>query len=238
MKDSEVLNANDNLFQLAFRMDPVWSYVAKVFDKWETCEIKGQKMKDTKKPKKKEGGADGKAPYEDMKLTEWRLMQPLKDLEEVIPMLQRVLNKELSLSEMGQEFKRLKFMCVVQRAFVNSLIEDSWTACKNKYTQHCTDEILLNFVPLFTTWVRICLDKLNYCKSFQLSKIVLLTKFTNNLLNDLCRKKKSQRRRRARIRTKREIWCPIRTSSVLTFVRRRHGSRWLHRTSRYLRRIP
>ena len=94
-------------------MDPVWIYVAKVFDKWEACEIKGQKMKDANKTKKKEGGADGKAPCEDMKLTEWRLMQPLKDPEDVIPVLQRVLNKELSLSEMGQEFKRLKFVGVV-----------------------------------------------------------------------------------------------------------------------------
>ena len=150
-KDSEVLNANDNLFQISFRKDPVWTYITRVFDKWELCEIKGQKLKETKKPKTKEGSIEAKAPFDDMKLTEWRFMQPIKDPEVVIPVLQRVLDRELSLQEMGQEFKRLKFMGVVQRAFISSLVEPSWSACK--YKEHCTDEILKNFVPLFTTWV-------------------------------------------------------------------------------------
>jgi len=152
-KDSEVLNAHDNLFQLAFRKDPVWSYIARIFDKWELCEIKGQKVKEVKKPKSKEGSIEAKAPFDDMKLTEWRLMQPLKDPDVVIPVLQRVLDKELSLPEMGQEFKRLKFMGIVQRAFISSLVEPTWSACKRKYTEHCTDEILKNFVPVFSTWV-------------------------------------------------------------------------------------
>ena len=112
-KDTDVLNANDNLFQLAFRKEPIWGFVSKIFDKWETCEIKGQKVKETKKPKMKETVIESKAPYEDMKLTEWKLMQPLKDADVVIPVLQRVINKELSLQEMGQEFKRLKYMGIV-----------------------------------------------------------------------------------------------------------------------------
>ena len=78
-KDTEVLNANDNLFQISFRKDPVWSYVARIFDKWEHCEIKGQKVKDGKKPKSKEGSIEAKAPYEDMKLMEWKWMQLLKE---------------------------------------------------------------------------------------------------------------------------------------------------------------
>lgn len=48
-KDAEVLNANNNLFQLAFRQDPMWSYVRQIFDKWELCEIKGQKGDKAKK---------------------------------------------------------------------------------------------------------------------------------------------------------------------------------------------
>ena len=154
-KDTDVLNANDNLFQLAFRKEPIWGFVSKIFDKWEACEIKGQKIKETKKPKAKETVIDSKPPYEDMKLTEWKLMQPLKDADVVIPVLQRVINKELSLQEMGQEFKRLKYMGIVQKAFLSSLVEPSWSACKTKYTEHCTDEILKNFVPLFSTWVSI-----------------------------------------------------------------------------------
>jgi len=162
-KDTDVLNANDNLFQLAFRKEPIWGFVSKVFDKWEACEIKGQKVKETKKPKTKEIAIESKAPYEDMKLTEWKLMQPLKDADVVIPVLQRVINKELSLQEMGQEFKRLKYMGIVQKAFLSSLVEPSWSACKAKYTEHCTDEILKNFVPLFSTWVGLYLLKNLFC---------------------------------------------------------------------------
>ena len=162
-KDSEVLNAHDNLFQLAFRKDPVWSYISRIFDKWELCEIKGQKVKEAKKPKSKESSIEAKAPFDDMKLTEWRLMQPLKDPDVVIPVLQRVLDKELSLPEMGQEFKRLKFMGIVQKAFISSLVEPTWSECKKKYKEHCTDEILKNFVPVFSTWVsNFLLDDLEF----------------------------------------------------------------------------
>ena len=64
---------------------------------------------------------------------------------------------------MGQEFKRLKYMGIVQKAFLSSLVEPSWSACKAKYTEHCTDEILKNFVPLFSTWVGLYLLKNLFC---------------------------------------------------------------------------
>src|SRR5450759_5663863 len=85
------------MFQLVVRKDPIWSYFSSIFDKWENCEIKGQKVKEVKKPKSKEASVDARAHFEDMKLTEWKLMQPLKNSEVVIPVLQRVLDKELSL---------------------------------------------------------------------------------------------------------------------------------------------
>jgi hypothetical protein len=68
-----------------------------------------------------------------MKMTEWRYMQPWKDANLVTPVLQQVVNGELSLQEMDLEFKRIKVMMVVQRAFLTCLAEATWDACKTKY---------------------------------------------------------------------------------------------------------
>jgi hypothetical protein len=48
----------------------------------------------------------------DMKLTDWRLMQSLKEANVVVLVLQEVILKKLSLQEMGEEFKRLKFQAI------------------------------------------------------------------------------------------------------------------------------
>jgi hypothetical protein len=155
-KNSKVLNANDNLFQLAFRQDPEWPYIKAIFEKWELCGIKGQKG--DKAPSKKQSKAsagDARPPFEDMKLTEWRHMQSIKDPETLLPVLKRVVNGELSLSDMGQEFVRHKTGQKVQKAFLASLNEETWTACKEKYPEHCTDNFLQNFIPMFVKWVRI-----------------------------------------------------------------------------------
>jgi hypothetical protein len=42
--DKKVLNANDNLFQLAFRKGEIWDGVAKVLATWDKREVKGQKQ--------------------------------------------------------------------------------------------------------------------------------------------------------------------------------------------------
>ena len=44
-KDTEVLNANDNLFQLAFCKGVIWDKVEEIIKMWEKCAIKGQKIK-------------------------------------------------------------------------------------------------------------------------------------------------------------------------------------------------
>ena len=44
-KDSDVLNARDNLFQLAFRKEPMWGHIEKILTMWEAREVKGQKSK-------------------------------------------------------------------------------------------------------------------------------------------------------------------------------------------------
>jgi hypothetical protein len=88
-----------------------------------------------------------------MKLTDWRLMQALKDEEVVTPVLQRVILGELTLQEMGQEFKRLKTMATIQRAFLKCLTKKTWEECKTTYPKYCTDTILANMVPTFIGWV-------------------------------------------------------------------------------------
>lgn len=153
-KNSEVLNCNDNLFQLAFRGEPEWSYIQQVFDKWELCKVKGQKAeKEKKKPAKERGSGDAKCPYDDMKLTEWRVMQPIKDSSIIIPVLKRVIDGEISLAEMAAEFTQHKVGLKVQKAFLVSLQEETWDDCKTKYPEHCTDNFLQNFVPTFAAWV-------------------------------------------------------------------------------------
>jgi hypothetical protein len=89
-KDTEVLNANDNLFQLAFRKRAIWDEVAKILAMLKECAIKRQKAK--KQPKAKGKGKDAgkteaKSLVEDIKLTKWRLMQPLIDEKMVTPIL-------------------------------------------------------------------------------------------------------------------------------------------------------
>jgi hypothetical protein len=122
--------------------------VAEVFKTFEARKVKGQKMKVTK-AKGKSKPTEVMEAHADMKMTILRYMQPLKDANVVTSVLQRVVNGELSLQEMGLEFKRIKVMMVVQRAFFNYLGD----ACKTKYPLHCTDELLINFVITFQNWV-------------------------------------------------------------------------------------
>jgi hypothetical protein len=69
--------------------------------------------------------SNAKDPADDMKLTEWKSMQPLKDLKVVTLVLQCVILGELSLQEMGQEFKRLKTIRIIQKAFLKCLMKDT-----------------------------------------------------------------------------------------------------------------
>jgi hypothetical protein len=82
-------------------------------------------------------------------------MQSLKDPDVVVPILQEVILKKLSLQEMGDEFKRLKYQAVAQQAFLACLIQPTWQECKDTYTKHCTDVILNNFMPLFMAWLSL-----------------------------------------------------------------------------------
>ena len=157
-KDADVINAQDNLFQLAFRKGQVWRHIDTILTMWEAGEVKGQKIK---VPVKGKGKAKAvtvpeSAPLvEDMKLTDWRLMQSLKEANVVVPVLQEVILKKLSLQEMGDEFKRLKFQAITQKAFLAALVQPTWQACKENYKEHCSDVILRNFVPLFMAWVSL-----------------------------------------------------------------------------------
>jgi hypothetical protein len=66
--------------------------------------------------------------------------------------LERVALGELTLQKMGYKFKRLKYLRIAQRAFLTSLNETDWEVCRVKYPHHCTDQILNNFVILFSNW--------------------------------------------------------------------------------------
>ena len=149
LKDFDVVNAQDNLFQLAFRKELVWSHVKRILTMWETGGAKGQKLKVVKQNRKaKDVAVFESAPLvEDIKLTNWQLMQSLKDPNIVIPILQEVILKKFSLQEMGEEFKRLEYQAIAQQAFLGFLIKPTWKECKETYTEHCTNIILNNFTP-------------------------------------------------------------------------------------------
>jgi hypothetical protein len=101
--------------------------MAKIMRHWKQCEIKGQKIKKVYKTKKANESLESNAkdPTDDIKLTEWKSIQPLKDPEVVTLVLQRVILGELSLQEMGQEFKRLKNIGIVLKAFLKCLMKDT-----------------------------------------------------------------------------------------------------------------
>jgi hypothetical protein len=89
-------------------------------------------------------------------------MQPLKDEEVVTLVLQRVILGELTPQEMGKEFKRLKIIATIQRAFLNSVNKKTWKECKTTYPKHCTDATLVNIVPIFIGWVGFLSSRLFY----------------------------------------------------------------------------
>jgi hypothetical protein len=125
--------------------------VVEIMRLWKQCEIEGQKIKKVPKTKKANESlkSNAKDPTDDMKVIEWKSMQPLKDLEVITSVLQCVILGELSLQEMGQEFKRLKTIGIVQKAFLKCLMKDTWQECKTSFPNYCTDETLINMVPIF-----------------------------------------------------------------------------------------
>lgn len=158
--DLTVLNNNDNLWQLAFRADPVWSSVQKVFDKWEACEVKGQVKEKPKskaaKPKAQKPTSTPEVPIAGpMYLTEWRWMQGIQDHNVILPVLQDVLDGKYSLSEMGDEFRRQKCQMTIIHSFKKCLRKDTWQECKDEYPMHCTDDIVRSFNTVFQTWVSL-----------------------------------------------------------------------------------
>jgi hypothetical protein len=84
---------------LAFWRGAIWDKVAEIMRLWKQCEIKRQKIKKMPKTKKANESlkSNAKDPVEDMKLTEWKSMRPLKKPEVVTLVLQRVNLGELSL---------------------------------------------------------------------------------------------------------------------------------------------
>ncbi|CAM6101212.1 unnamed protein product [Calypogeia fissa] len=60
---------------------------------------------------------------------------------------------------MGVEFKQHKTQMIVQKAFLTNLLEESWFACKTKYAEHCVDDILKIFIPIFQFWKDVASKK-------------------------------------------------------------------------------
>jgi hypothetical protein len=66
------------MFELAFNTRRIWDMMAEVFKKFKAREVKGQKTKVTKGKGKSKPIKVMEASV-DMKIIEWRYMQPLKD---------------------------------------------------------------------------------------------------------------------------------------------------------------
>lgn len=107
---------------------------------WDNGEIKGQKDE------------------ANMFLTDWRHMQGLYNNEIVVPILRKVVLGKLSVPEMGQEFANYKLRHVVQQAFVKGLEESTWSTCKSNFSEHASDKIVTEFMPVFKGWVSFTLS--------------------------------------------------------------------------------
>ena len=111
---SEGLRKYEPWFQLAFRDGKVWDLQDIIFSMWENKEVKGQKVKKGKvDPQVDVKGSKGKKldftieeAAEDMKLTQWRALQGIKDETLLTSVLSRVISKELSLDEMVVELSK------------------------------------------------------------------------------------------------------------------------------------
>ncbi|CAM6088840.1 unnamed protein product [Calypogeia fissa] len=70
----------------------------------------------------------------------------------IIPVLEKVVSKELSLKDMAREFAKYKLEYMVRQAFVRALDEKNWSQCKINFKKHATDDFVKAFAPLFKGW--------------------------------------------------------------------------------------
>ena len=104
----------ESWFQLAFRDGVVWELQDQIFTMWENKEVKGQRQRKGKVDPQlelkffaaKKIDLTIKEATDDMKLTQWRSMQGIKDEQLLVSVLSRVVAKELSLEEMVIEFTK------------------------------------------------------------------------------------------------------------------------------------
>ncbi|CAM6095292.1 unnamed protein product [Calypogeia fissa] len=136
--DKQVTTAYNNYYQLAYRTGRVWRHVEAIFEMWENREVNGQSMDIEDNAR--------------MTLVPWLKMQGIYDEAIIIPVLEKVVSKELSLPDMAREFVKYKLEYMVRQAFVRALDEKNWSQCKINFKKHATDDFVKAFAPFFKGW--------------------------------------------------------------------------------------
>ena len=153
--EDDVLESNDNMFQLAYREGHCWELIQEILIMYDMSKLKGQ-AQSSKKSKKEaaDDDDDEKPPQHDMKITEWKAMQGLPD-DMCIGVLCLVVEKKFSLAEMGQEFGRLKIFKLIMEAYCVKLGLSTWDEVVQEYgEQRVNNETLRNHYNLFKDWKR------------------------------------------------------------------------------------
>ena len=158
--DDAVLQAQDNLFQLAYREGAVWDLVERICRMHEKGELKDQgvKRKKEKVPKKAQSKPGYKEAPEsleipEMKIGEWQKMQGIADDRILIPLLTRVAACEISLSFACDEFDRHKLSEKVRVAFYVQFEVENWDELVKDFGYWINEETIRRFHNEFRKFV-------------------------------------------------------------------------------------
>ncbi|KAL3696720.1 hypothetical protein R1sor_010796 [Riccia sorocarpa] len=122
--------AADNFFQIAFRNGELWEMQQKVFTAWEEGEISGQRT--------------GRQPWDptnipEMKWSYFRYLQGVPD-DVIISVLQRVLDGQLPIEELGTEVTRHKILRIMNAVMCKELGVKDFAEAQRLYPVHATEQ--------------------------------------------------------------------------------------------------
>ncbi|KAL3685850.1 hypothetical protein R1sor_003872 [Riccia sorocarpa] len=151
--------AADNYFQIAFRTGELWMMQQKVFTAWEEGKISGQRT--------------GRQLWDptsipEMKWSYFRYLQGVPD-DVIISVLQRVLDGQLPIEELGFEVTRHKILRIMNAVMCKELGVKDFSEAQRLYPVHATEQRIHGhftefsqlLVSLSTSLCQVCGHKTN-----------------------------------------------------------------------------
>ncbi|GBG69941.1 hypothetical protein CBR_g4767 [Chara braunii] len=145
-QDKDLLQRSDPHFEVCMRSKEVWTLQLKIFDMWLKGDCLNQKIKVLRFFNPGAQVEHGKIVVEptDMPQAHWVEMGSLDD-ESVIPILEQVAAKQLSIDGMRKKFEVAKRVGRVVRYFLTETKSADWASCEELYPLHKTKNVLEPF---------------------------------------------------------------------------------------------